>query len=82
MAETIPLVDFTGFRDGDADARRRQLPEVARQARGRGHQAPKKDTDGDNAPPTVPIGHAGNRNANQSVEDRERQPLQQPDTKV
>lgn len=23
MAETIPLVDFTGFRDGDADARRR-----------------------------------------------------------
>jgi hypothetical protein len=70
------------FADAYADARQEQLREVLRQSAQRRHQRPDDDADADDGLAVHAVGEPADRNAEQRVEDREGEALQQADLRV
>ena len=67
----------SGFADADADARQRQLHEIAGEPADRGHRAPHRRADGDDGDAVGALGGARDRHAEQRVEDGESGPAEQ-----
>ncbi len=70
------------FADPHAHAEDEQRRIGTGHAAKRGHQRPEGDADGDDVDPARSLGQAGDRNAQDDVEDRERGPGQQPELRV
>jgi hypothetical protein len=62
-----------GLADAHADARQHQVGEAVRRAAQRGEAAPQGDRGGDDQGPVAALGVAGDRDAEDGVEHRERQ---------
>ena len=70
------------FADADPDACEEQLREISRHAAECRHQRPDDDADGDDLLAVHPVGEPADRNAEERVEDRESEALQQADLRV
>ena len=68
--------------DADADARRGELAEAAREARERRHQAPEGEADRDQRAPVPDVGEPPERNAEDRVEDGEGGAVEEADLGV
>jgi hypothetical protein len=70
------------FADPDAEPRQQQLVVAACNATQHGHDAPDRDADPDDGAPTSAIRRARDRNAEQCVEQREREAVQHAHLRV
>ncbi len=71
-----------GVADAHAHAEQEELPEIARDPAARDHDAEDGDGNRDDLGAAHPLGHAGQRQAEQGVEDGEAQPLDQAELGV
>ena len=80
--QSVRRGDPARFADADAHPGEEQVPEVLRQAAGRGEGAPKSDRNGDDVDPALAVGEPCDRDGQAAVEQSEGDPAHQAQLRI